>query len=627
MKDIDYQFKFNHIFKKEKELLYKRRLKLGLEDDKELLGIALSGGGIRSATFNFGLLSSLNNYNLLKRCDYLSTVSGGGYIGSFVQNELYKNSDYNTLFGENNKKRLKSFGNYLIPYQGIRKVFESITFYLNFFILAIMHIVWYLLLFFTIIFATLLFLNTLPSVTADEFKLSIFILFSAIFWYYFLHPFRFYSKFFWDDRLLFYILTIATILVFFSFLSIRNIDLLPTYLQKYADSTSFVYLIILITLLGYFSNPNILSMHRYYRLKITDAYLNGSNVIINNLLKDGITVAPYPLICSTLNLQADSNIKGQKSCDYFLFSPLFCGAKLTKYAPTDSPLYNKITLGTAVTISGAALNSMMGYKSNRLISFVLTLLNIRLGYWAVNPMILKGKRKIDKLGLFFLYNGFKALPTYWPFYNLAELFGKMNLNRWMVNLSDGGGIENLGAYELFRRKAKVIICSDADADPNYEFADLRNLLLRVRNELQYAVEFEYNQKVEDIIKPKASSGYSQGHYCIGRYYTLAGGKNRREFLGYFIYIKASITAPQLALSRDKRGDDYYGYKNHHPAFPHEPTTDQFFDKHQWEAYYRLGEEIGEDLSKEFTGFKDSSKISLLQEDIENLIKSRACSLR
>lgn len=48
-----------------------------------LVGLAFSGGGIRSATFNLGVLQGLAKLNILRHCDYLSTVSGGGYIGSW----------------------------------------------------------------------------------------------------------------------------------------------------------------------------------------------------------------------------------------------------------------------------------------------------------------------------------------------------------------------------------------------------------------------------------------------------------------------------------------------------------------------------------------------------------------
>jgi hypothetical protein len=50
----------------------------------DTLGLALSGGGIRSASFCLGVIQSLARANWLRRVDYLSTVSGGGYIGAFL---------------------------------------------------------------------------------------------------------------------------------------------------------------------------------------------------------------------------------------------------------------------------------------------------------------------------------------------------------------------------------------------------------------------------------------------------------------------------------------------------------------------------------------------------------------
>jgi hypothetical protein len=49
-----------------------------------LLGLSFSGGGIRSATFNLGVLQALAGRGVLRYVDYLSTVSGGGYIGSWL---------------------------------------------------------------------------------------------------------------------------------------------------------------------------------------------------------------------------------------------------------------------------------------------------------------------------------------------------------------------------------------------------------------------------------------------------------------------------------------------------------------------------------------------------------------
>ncbi len=59
---------------------------------EDLLGLAFSGGGIRSATFNLGVLQSLAKIGLLKHCDYLSTVSGGGYIGGWFTAWMHRQS-------------------------------------------------------------------------------------------------------------------------------------------------------------------------------------------------------------------------------------------------------------------------------------------------------------------------------------------------------------------------------------------------------------------------------------------------------------------------------------------------------------------------------------------------------
>ncbi|MET0504736.1 MAG: hypothetical protein ABWZ85_05365, partial [Luteibacter sp.] len=66
----------------ESEALARRRSAAGVAHGDPTIGLALSGGGIRSATFCLGLLRALARNKVLHRVDYLSTVSGGGYIGS-----------------------------------------------------------------------------------------------------------------------------------------------------------------------------------------------------------------------------------------------------------------------------------------------------------------------------------------------------------------------------------------------------------------------------------------------------------------------------------------------------------------------------------------------------------------
>jgi hypothetical protein len=66
----------------ESEALARRRSAAGIAPGDPTIGLALSGGGIRSATFCLGVLRALARNKVLHRFDYLSTVSGGGYIGS-----------------------------------------------------------------------------------------------------------------------------------------------------------------------------------------------------------------------------------------------------------------------------------------------------------------------------------------------------------------------------------------------------------------------------------------------------------------------------------------------------------------------------------------------------------------
>jgi hypothetical protein len=74
------------------------RAQTGRSERPSWTGLALSGGGIRSAVFCLGVLQGLARHGLLKNFDYLSTVSGGGYIGSSL---TWFTSDQTRSFGVN----------------------------------------------------------------------------------------------------------------------------------------------------------------------------------------------------------------------------------------------------------------------------------------------------------------------------------------------------------------------------------------------------------------------------------------------------------------------------------------------------------------------------------------------
>ena len=156
----------------------------------------------------------------------------------------------------------------------------------------------------------------------------------------------------------------------------------------------------------------------------------------------------------------------------FILSPLYCGSKTTGYRPrhaprgtsrttrsspgTGAPALDAMTgygddirLGTAISVSGAAASPNAGYHSSPLVTILMTMLNARLGLWFGNPARAKWRR---------------SGPNF-AFYLLGELLGRTTNKRQYVNLSDGGHFENLGAYELVRRRCRYIVVCDAGADP------------------------------------------------------------------------------------------------------------------------------------------------------------------
>ena len=98
--------------------------------------LALSGGGIRSATFCFGLLKALAAQRLLRQFDLLSTVSGGGYIGATVGQLFNQHAgrpdEVEAALGEADGRVfgawLRANGRYLIPKGGADLLFAAASF-------------------------------------------------------------------------------------------------------------------------------------------------------------------------------------------------------------------------------------------------------------------------------------------------------------------------------------------------------------------------------------------------------------------------------------------------------------------------------------------------------------------
>lgn len=657
-------FADQHVMLAEQDRIRTRR---GLADDVEvndIIGLALSGGGVRSATFNLGLLQAMQRHNVLNQVDYLSTVSGGGYIGSSYtwfaaqskgEFPFGSRRDDHDKSGGRILEWLRQHGCYLTPGSGLdgfallaavlRGVFVNLLVAVPFFLLFIWVFLQYdlfgLILSVTAVAGGLLMIGwmshallsgqvftnafmlrrRLDCYASAVFKLIIaglvlgslpYVHQLALSWittaFSSASVAGFISMLFgWRSRNLKneqagkagWLLRVGLLLLMYGLL-LAAYDFVWRYLYAdlYVAALSLQQLLsfgsvgnwalalvsaslMVSVLIGLFGNINHVSMHRYYRDRLLEAYMARPDVVgadKNHVAADHFylrdiaqTSAPYHIINTNMNTIASTDAKLRiRGGDNFIFSPLFCGSRATGYAANASHEYNGkiipgylgggMDLATAFTISGAAVDPNTGATRSRPLAFLMSLLNVRLGYWIRNP------RKPALLKSW-------SRPR-WHFDLLYEMLGiKLNEYHRHVHLSDGGHFENLAAYELIRRQCRYVIVSDAAADPLWTFADLARLIELVRVDFGAAIVIDVSS-----LKPQGEQRLAEQPCVVGNIYYKDGSQ------GYLLYIKSCMVA--------ELNDELYSYRREHPAFPHEPTSDQFFSEVQFEAYRELGFQLG-----------------------------------
>jgi hypothetical protein len=370
---------------------------------------------------------------------------------------------------------------------------------------------------------------------------------------------------------------------------------------------------------------NEFSLQHFYKNRLARCYLGASrkredrhaNPFTNfdqnddfplNHLDDPNFSGPFPIINATLNLSSGRNLAWQeRKGASFIFTPVYCGydtgrdasgtstsrrmrvggdadgaATPTGYYPTQLVAKTKyepetgadaatalrftndgIMLGTTVAISGAAANPNQGYHTSTAVAFLMSVFDVRLGWWLGNPAGPKASS-----------NG----PTFGLGYTLAELFGTTSADSAFVNLSDGGHFENMGLYELVRRKCRYIIACDAEQDEELGFGGLSTVIRMCRTDFGAEINISLSQIArKPDNKPENFSGC---HYAVGDI-TYADGTT-----GSLVYLKSSLTG-------NDEPADVLGYHSAVPQFPHESTADQWFDESQFESYRALGYHIAD----------------------------------
>jgi hypothetical protein len=366
---------------------------------------------------------------------------------------------------------------------------------------------------------------------------------------------------------------------------------------------------------------NQFSMHQMYRNRLVRCFLGASNkhrspnrftgfddnddIPLRDLKAEKDYDGPYPILNATLNLVKGEDLAWQeRKAASFVMSPLYCGydvwleeqdSPITRdertkeeadkqrakeqrslvrrvmsrlerfgYRSTDEfafppPRGRGLLLGTAMGISGAAASPNMGFYTSAPVAFLMTVFNVRLGQWLGNPRHKRTWRR--------------ATPVWGLTYLLNESFAGTTDDAAYVYLSDGGHFDNMGLYELVKRRCGLIIVCDAEQDGNYEHSGLANAIRKCDIDMGIRIDLDVS-----AITPKKQGEPSQKHYAIGKiHYELA---DMDAPTGTIIYFKASLTGDEPV--------DIQNYKKTHNAFPHDSTIDQWFSESQFESYRKLG---------------------------------------
>lgn len=345
---------------------------------------------------------------------------------------------------------------------------------------------------------------------------------------------------------------------------------------------------------GQRSNVNYLGLHRFYRDRLMEAFLprfpgaEPDRTPLSQLWKPDAGKAvsrPYPIFNTNAVLINDDDptvrLRGGAS---FILSPLYIGSAETGWIKTEEndSTNAPLTTASAMAASGAALNANAAYAGagvtrDRLISIVMTLLNTRLGLWIGTPGKVAGPPNYFRPA--FEYGVLSFLRT-----------GYRRDSRYM-ELTDGGHFENLGVYELIRRRLDLIVAFDSEEDPATTMYALASLCQRVFRD--FGVTIEIGDKANALM-PTDFQGYPGGAKISKRSYFVApikypgrapnaSDKNvpvDSAKTGYFIYIKSNMVDGLSFPSK--------GYKARNPDFPNQSTMDQFFEPDQFEAYRDLG---------------------------------------
>ena len=199
----------------------------------------------------------------------------------------------------------------------------------------------------------------------------------------------------------------------------------------------------------------------------------------------------------------------------------------------------------------------------------MALLNVRLGWWLGNPGP-EGETTFGAEG-----PRIAVMPL------LMEAFGLTTDRRKYVYLSDGGHFDNLGLYEMVRRRCRFIVVIDCGCDPHYAFEDLGNAVRKTWLDLGVRIDIRGLEKLRPRSTHPTAEDRKAPYHALGTIdYMGADGAGEP---GHLLYIKPGYHGAESASIRS--------YATANADFPHQSTLDQWFSESQFESYRALGFEI------------------------------------
>ena len=213
--------------------------------------------------------------------------------------------------------------------------------------------------------------------------------------------------------------------------------------------------------------------------------------------------------------------------------------------------------------------------------------NVRLGWWLLNPRTIDqdGKRLHlkdngqggSKNRLKDRYPRPSPRVSLWALTN--ELLGQTNDTSKYLYLTDGGHFDNMGLYELVRRRCRYIVICDGEEDGGLAFEGIGMAIRKCR--------IDFGAEVSLDLRPlQHAEGENSGAHCVVGTIRYPEDQGKlEEDLGIVVYVKSSLTGDEPA--------DLLNYKKEDPCFPHDSTLNQWFTESQFESYRRLGHHIAD----------------------------------